>query len=77
MFSDSQLHRLVEKDRLAPKTDWYMNLTPGGTFLDIAVKLEAAETANAWLLDCIVLAVGTNNAGQHMVMERAARHLRQ
>ena len=76
MFSDSQLRPIVEKDRLVPN-NWYVNCTPGGTFLDIAVELEAAATAKALSPDYVVLAVGTNDAGRHMVMERAERHLRQ
>ena len=75
VFSDSQLRPVVERDVLVPG-NWYVNCTPGGTFLDISVELEAAAPAICMSPTHVVLAVGTNDAGQHMVMGRAERHFR-
>ena len=66
----------MEKETQGPSS-WYVNCTPGGTFLDIALELEVEATAHTLSPDYVVLAVGTNDAGRHMVMERAERHLRQ
>ena len=70
MFSDSQLHPVIEKDVLVPKS-WYVNCTRGATFLDINVELEAAAAHSPFPQepDYLVLAVGTNDAGKHMVSE--------
>ena len=77
MFSDSQLRPVIEKDVLVPKS-WYVNCTPGATFLDVNVELEAA--AAQWPYpqkpDYIVLAVGTNDAAKHMIVNRAERHFK-
>ena len=56
--------------------NWYVNCMPGGTFLDIAVEMDAAAKCIAFAPSCVVLAVGTNNAGRHMVMQRAKKHFR-
>ena len=76
VFSDSQLRPVVERDVPVP-SNWYVNCTPGGTFLDICVELEAAAKSSLGISPAfVVIAVGTNDAGRHMVMERAEKHLK-
>ena len=75
VFSDSQLRPVVERDVCVP-SNWYVNCTPGGTFLDVNVELEATAQLSLTVSPAfVVIAVGTNDTGKHMVVDRAERHL--
>ena len=77
VFSDSPLRPLIEKDLLLPKS-WYVNCTPGATFLDVNVELEpaAAQWPYPQKPDYLVIAVGTNDAAKHIIVNRAERHFK-
>ncbi len=68
IFSDSQCRLLVEGD-LSFSSDWYVNSTPGGTFNNVACEIRTCELACK--PQYVVLAVGTNDAGQHLQIGRA------
>ena len=76
VFSDSQLRPAVERDVRVPN-NWYINCTPGGTFLDVCIEMEeASKTSHLKVPSHVVIVVGTNDAARHMVMHCAERHLR-
>ena len=54
-----------------------MKCTPGGTFLDGSVEREAAAKSSLSISPAVVvIAVGTNDTGRQMVMERAEKHFK-
>ena len=65
----------MEKEVPVPN-NWYVNSIPGGTFLDVSIEVEVAAKMLHKMPTTGVLAVGTNDAGRHMVMECAERHFR-
>ncbi len=49
--------------------DWFVYSTPGGIFNNVACKIHSCELACK--PQYMVLAVGTNDAGQHMQIGKA------
>ena len=60
MFSDSQLHPLVQGDVPVP-TNWYVNSTPGGCFSHVEEEILAARILESKTPSLVVLLVGTND----------------
>ena len=65
---------MVEKEVPVPN-NWYGNSALGGAFLDESIKVEMAAKTLHKTPTNVVLAVGTSNAGQHIVTEQAERSL--
>ena len=63
----------MEREVTVPHT-WYVKCTPRGTFLDVNVEMEEAAKVISFAPTCVMLAVGTNDASQHMLMEHAEKH---
>ena len=62
----------MQLEATVPRT-WYMNCTSGGTFLDVAVEMEARAKVLKFVPKCVILAVRTNDAGRHMVTQHAKK----
>ena len=65
----------MQKEAKVPR-NWYVKCTPGGMFIDVVIAMEVAAEALGFTPSCVVLAVGTNDAGRHMVIQRAEKHFR-
>lgn len=67
VFSDSQLRPVVEGSVDVP-INWYVNCTPGGCLLDVAVEL--AECKIKPIPKFVIIAAGTNDMARHFLPKR-------
>eukprot|EP00794_Sanderia_malayensis_P004896 gene4896-5537_t len=77
IFSDSQMRPVVKGD-VKIGDNWYVNSTPSGPYIDVAVELKTAcRTAFAQTKPIfVVFVVGTNDLSRHMLMEKAEKQFR-